>query len=87
MIINFYTIYDNKQELYHPPFQFDNDKMAIRYFSDLANDDTTIAKHPEDYSLFWCGQFENDTGENIGQKNPVHLANAHEHAIQSKKTK
>ena len=38
--------------------------MAVRAFADQANDETsTIQKHPEDYTLFHLGGYDDNTAE------------------------
>jgi len=48
----------------------------------MANEETQIAKNPEDYSLWRIGTFETTTGELTPQE-PTCLAKAHEHVLQS----
>ena len=61
-----YSIHDNKAEAYLPPFYLHNKNMAIRSFSDAVQDEaSTFFKHPEDYSLWEIGEFDDQTGEII----------------------
>ena len=62
----------------------ENDAMALRQFANMANDDTQIAKNPEDFSLWKLGSFETTTGV-FKTHDPKKLAGAHEHVIQSQK--
>ena len=84
MKLNLYTIYDSQLEAYHQPYVLENDNMALRQFADMANDDTQIAKNPEDYSLWHSGSFETTTATLTTQE-PICLAKAHEHVLQFKK--
>jgi hypothetical protein len=86
MILNQYTIYDSAHEAYYQPHSFENDALSLRQFADIANEDTQIAKNPEDYSLWKIGTFETTTGELTPQE-PTCIAKAHEHVIQFKKNK
>ena len=52
----------------------------------MANEDTQIAKNPEDYSLWRIGTFENMTGE-LTPETPTCIAKANEHVIIDKKSK
>ena len=81
-----YTIYDSAHEAYFHPYSFDNDNLALRQFANMANDDTQIAKNPEDYSLWRVGEFETTTGV-LTSETPVCLAKAHEHVLQSQHAK
>jgi len=58
LILNAYSIFDNKALQWHPPFFASTDAAAARAFGDLANDpNTNVGRHPGDYSLFCCGTF------------------------------
>jgi len=58
MLLNAYTVFDNKALVYSPPFFQNTDGAAIRMFRDLANDpNTSVGRHPGDYSLFQIGNF------------------------------
>jgi len=59
-----FVVYDSKAELYNFPFQMQTKGQAIRGFTDLANDvNTTIGQHPEDFTLFQIGEYEDTKGE------------------------
>lgn len=58
-----YTVYDSKAETYLPPFFVPARGLAIRAFEDCVNsDDHHFGKHPADYTLFFLGSFDTDTG-------------------------
>lgn len=53
-----YTVYDQKSDAYLLPFYMDTDGQATRAFSDLVNDSQhEFGKHPEDYTLFSLGDY------------------------------
>jgi hypothetical protein len=81
-----YTIYDSALEAYHQDYSLENDAIALRQFADMANEETQIAKNPEDYSLWRIGTFETTTGQ-LHPEEPTCIAKAHEHVIQFKKNK
>ncbi len=59
-----YTIFDSKAEIYNLPFYFINDGQATRQFSDaVQNPETPFGKHPEDYTLFRIGLYEDTTAQ------------------------
>jgi len=59
----FYSIYDVATGAYMNPFLMPADGQAMRAFSDLATDKNhEVGKHPEDYSLFRLGTFDNNKG-------------------------
>jgi len=66
MIQFIYTIHDNKAAAYLTPFFLHNKNMAIRSFSDATNSpEHAFNKHPEDYSLWEIGEFDDITAELI----------------------
>ena len=59
-----FTVYDQKAEAYLPPFFLPQVGQATRVFADCVNSDShQFAKHPEDYTLFQLGTFDDNTGE------------------------
>ncbi len=59
MKLNIYSIFDSASGLYSRPFFTQSDAEAMRSFEDIATDaDHPIGKHPEDYSLFRIGIFD-----------------------------
>jgi len=74
MIHKMFTVYDSKSETYTPPFFDHAPGRALRTFSDCCNDSGhQFGKHPEDYTLFECGEFDDSTGS-ITQDNIESLA-------------
>lgn len=62
MKLNIYSIFDSASGLYSRPFFTQSDAEAIRSFSDIAQDaDHPIGKHPEDYTLFRIGTFDDNS--------------------------
>jgi len=62
MIHQMYVILDNKSAIYNKPFFFINDAVAIRAAQDLLDQpDHEIAKHPEDYTMFKLGTYDDET--------------------------
>ena len=63
MIHKMFTVYDSKAQTYTPPFFDHAEGRALRTFADCCNDyGHQFGKHPEDYTLFDCGIFDDDTG-------------------------
>ena len=74
-----YSIYDSKMTAYNTPFFSHNNQTALRSFEEAVNDEnTTINKHPDDYSLWHIGYFNEDSGEIIPEK-PHNLGLAREY--------
>ena len=58
-----FSVYDRAAENYNTPMFMAAKGQAIRAFDDQANsEDSMINKHPEDYTLFYIGEFDDDTG-------------------------
>jgi len=58
-----FSIFDSKAEAYNLPFFSPSKPAAIRSFIDAINDEsTTLSKHPEDYFLYYIGEFDALTG-------------------------
>ncbi|AXL14623.1 nonstructural protein [Microviridae sp.] len=59
MKLNMYVIYDAKAEVYNKPFYLLNDDVARRSAEQLMQDgNTDIARHPEDFTMFKLGTFD-----------------------------
>ena len=58
-----YSIYDNLAKSHATPFFAVNDDVARRSFVDLVADPrTTVAQHPDDFTLFCVGVFDTESG-------------------------
>lgn len=76
MIHNIFTIYDEKAAAYLPPFFLPTDGMAIRTFSSCINSpDHQFGAHPQDYTLFKLGQYDDNTAELISSTRTISLGN------------
>lgn len=66
MILKVYSVFDSKLATFDRPFYMQTDAAAIRGFSDAVNDPngpvSSWNKHPEDYSLFYLGEFDDQDG-------------------------
>lgn len=74
MIHNVFSIYDEKAQAFLPPFVLPKTAMAVRTFSDCVNSsDHQFSLHPQDYTLFNLGIWDDETGEyTIDQKKALH---------------
>ena len=58
-----YCVFDSASGVYDRPWVAQSDGSAIRSFGDIACDaEHPIGKHPEYYSLFRVGEFDDNTG-------------------------
>ena len=65
-----FTVYDAGAEAYLPPWIMPKLEMARRIFGDCCNSsDHQFAAHPEDYTLFVMGMFDDETAEFIPYAN------------------
>lgn len=75
MITKLYSVFDFKTAVFGRPFTDQSDNSAIRNFADAVNDSSNPNnlwhKHPEDFSLFLVGDFDDENGELI----PIHPKN------------
>lgn len=79
MILNVYSVFDSKLASFGRPWYEMTDASAIRVFSDAVNDNSNPAnqwyKHPEDFSLYKLGVFNDESGE-IETDKPLSLVTA-----------
>ncbi|AXL14682.1 nonstructural protein [Microviridae sp.] len=58
-----FTVRDAKAEAYMSPFYMKTRGEALRAFMDtVGNPDHLFSKHPEDYSLYALGAFDDSNG-------------------------
>lgn len=75
MILRAFSIHDVKAETFTPPFYQNTDGQATRVFQDLVNNpDHGIGKHPQDYTIFMVGTFDDNTGH-FESISPISLGN------------
>lgn len=80
MIQKIYTVYDSKLEAYMQPFFMQSKGQAVRAFTDSVNDQTTqFNKHPEDFTLFELGEYDDSTGKFTNLHTPNSLGVALEY--------
>lgn len=71
MILQIFSVRDSKSEAFAPPFFYPAIPLAVRAFGDALDDVThPISKHPEDFSLFVCGEFDDATGKITSDDEP-----------------
>lgn len=80
MILFIYSIYDEKVESYSTPFFAATNPAAIRMFTDLATDgQSSVSKHPQDYTLYQVGKWDDSTGQIETFENINNLGRANEY--------
>lgn len=79
MIVNMYSVYDEKAETFASPFCMLNDGQATRAFGDACQDKSSqMYKHPSDYKLYKLGEFDDNSGHIVTLDIPKLLNNASE---------
>jgi len=64
MILQMYSVYDSAVGCFHQPFFMRSKGEAIRSFSDACSDGkSNFCKHASDFSLFFIGDFKEETAE------------------------
>jgi hypothetical protein len=64
--MKYFTIKDNKAEFFHQPFTARNINDAVRTVTTMVNNsdpNNMLASHPNDYSLFMVGDFDDNEGQ------------------------
>jgi len=70
MKVQCYAIFDTCSGIYEKPFFSTTDDLVKREFQDVATTaDHPIAKHPEHYSVWRLGGFDNLTGVMTDEQN------------------
>jgi len=70
-------VLDKKARAYSSPFFQAHCDVAIRAFRTAVNDPShPIAKHPEDYSMWLLGTFDDATGIITPHAAPIHVVEA-----------
>lgn len=74
MITKAFACFDSKSVSFGVPFFNQVPAVAVRMFTDLVNDNTSIiSRHPEDFTLFEVGSFDDIKGVLLPLGAPVNL--------------
>jgi hypothetical protein len=77
MVLKIYSIRDTKGEVFHAPYFKTTHGEAERSFRQAANDDkTTISQFPEDFDLYYLGEYDDNTGKFKNLDTPQHVIKA-----------
>lgn len=69
-----FTIHDTKAETFNPPFFQPTHGEAERNFRSAMNDPkTTFNKYPEDFDLYYLGEYETNSGKFKTLDSPQHM--------------
>lgn len=74
-MLQLFAIRDARSELFTAPMVFQARGQAIRSFSDAVNaSDGDFAKHPDDYTLFFVGTWDDAQGRLVPASSPEPVA-------------
>lgn len=72
-----FSIRDGKAECYYPPFFKKSMGEAERDFTELTRDEKSmVAKYPEDFDLYYLGDYNDLTGQIKPLDTPQHIVKA-----------
>lgn len=77
MQLKIYSVRDSKAEVFNTPFFLNTHGEAERAFNNLVTDPKSmISKYPDDYDLYYVGEFNNDNGKLTLLDTPQHITKA-----------
>jgi len=72
-----YSVRDSKGEFFYPPAFHKTHGEAERSFLNVAkNTESIIGKNPEDYDLYYVGDYDERTGKLFPTDSPQHITKA-----------
>jgi len=72
-----YAIRDCKAQVYNTPFFQNSHGEAERSFDQLVKDEKSmVAKYPDDFDLYYIGDYDDQLGTLVPQSTPQHIAKA-----------
>ena len=80
MVLEAFSIRDQKAEAYNTPFFQKTKGEAVRSFMTAVNDKSTnLNKYPEDFDLYQIGQWDDLKGQMVPLDTPKHVGKAIEY--------
>lgn len=77
MLKKVYSVRDAKGDVYNQPFYQNTHGEAERTLVELVKDQRTfVAKYPEDFDLYYLGDFDDKTGMFMPLSTPLHIVKA-----------
>lgn len=77
-----FSTFDSKAKVFSQPYYMSGKGAAMRAFQDAVNEGTkesnVMKRHPEDFSMFHLGEYNDETASFTMEKVPVHVVNAFE---------
>lgn len=78
MTLGMFTVYDCKSNEYFQPFYAKNYEMAKRNLISSFSEDSLFVHYPSDYSLWFVGEFDTETGKLNNEFATEHLVEIRE---------
>jgi hypothetical protein len=76
-LLKMFSIRDQKGEVFHSPFFKNTMGEAERDFHTSVNDEKTMLnKYPEDFDLYYMGEYDNTEGKFAPLDTPQHMTKA-----------
>lgn len=77
MILKAFSIRDAKAQIFHPPWYKTTHGEAERDFRTTVNDSkTTLNQYPEDFDLYYIGEYDDNSGKFQSLDTPQHVLKA-----------
>lgn len=77
MLLKIFSVRDQKTEIYNQPFYQKTHGEAERSFRQLVNDPkSTINAHPQDFDLYYLGDYDDNSGKMAPCDTPQHVIKA-----------
>lgn len=77
MQLKIYSIRDSKSEVFNTPFYKSTHGEAERDFRSAVTDEkTTLNKYPEDFDLYFLGEYNDNDGKFQSLETPQHVIKA-----------
>lgn len=77
MELKMYSVRDSKGEIFNVPFYKKTHGEAERDFATLTRDEKSqINMYPEDYDLYYIGEYDDSTGKIKSLETPQHIVKA-----------
>ncbi|AZL83006.1 nonstructural protein [Apis mellifera associated microvirus 22] len=77
MRLKMFSIRDSKTEVFNNPFFQKTHGEAERSFKQLSEDPkSTVSQFPEDYDLYFLGEYDDNTGKMDTLDTPQHVTKA-----------
>lgn len=81
MILQIMAVHDSKARCFMVPFFVSHVDVGLRTFAGAVNEEekqTQLAQHPDDFTLYHLGSYNDENGAFLVSAQPVHVAFAND---------